>query len=76
VRRGGLLPLHGIDEVLVAIRADVEVDDLVRRAGRGLRRMSGLVLEVDDLDRTTRRENDAADVVGVVFVAHGVPSGA
>jgi hypothetical protein len=57
--------------VLVALGADVEVDDLVDAAG-GLR-VGGLVLEVDDLDRTTRGEDDTADVVGVVRLADPQP---
>ena len=68
VRRRGLLPLDGIDEGLVALGAEVEVERLAARRGRRApARARRLVLEVDDLDRAAGREDDAADVVGVVW---------
>ena len=42
------------------------------RAPGGGRRVGRLVLEVDDLDGAAGRQDDAADVVGVVGLAHGV----
>jgi hypothetical protein len=76
LRLGGLFPLDGIHEVLVALRADVEVGVLARDARGGLRRVRRLVLEVDDLDGTPGRQDHAADVVGVVRMAHGGSGGA
>ena len=52
----GLLPLDRVDEALVALGADVQVEELAMRAGR-LRAVRRLVLEVDDLDRTTGGED-------------------
>ena len=67
VRRGGLLPLDRVHEIAVAARGT--------RGGRGRGRTrdadGGLVgqrLEVHDLDRTTRGQHHAADVLAVVGV--------
>src|SRR3712207_8776059 len=78
VRRGGLLPVDGIDEAAVARRTDVEI--LVRLLG-GLGALLGgredRGVEVDDLDRPAGREDDAPHVVrGIRLLAHVSGSGA
>ena len=73
VRRGGLFPVGRVDEVLVALRADAEVDDRRGRRHRGLARgFGGERLKVDDLDLPPRGQRDASDVlaVGVGGLAH------
>ena len=65
LRRGGLLPLHRVDQLAVAVGADVQVasSGWSERSGLGGR---GLGVEVDDLDLAARGEDHAADVMGVV----------
>jgi hypothetical protein len=73
VRRGGLFPVGGVDQVAVALGADAEVDGRLGGRHRGLRgRLGGERLEVDDLDLPARGQRDAADVlaVGVGGLAH------
>jgi hypothetical protein len=77
VRGRGLLPLHRVDELALALRADVEVALAIQGAAgsRGRVGLDGLreVLEVDDLDRAAGREGDSPDVLGVVVgLAHGL----
>src|SRR4051794_13095953 len=69
VRRAGLVPLGGVDQVRRAGSADVKVVDALRGSVvhmLGDRRVEDLIVEVDDLDRLPRRKDDAADVVAVV----------
>ena len=65
VRRGGLLPVHRVDQVAVALGADVQVVDRARRGGGGAGGLGGERLEVDDLDRAARGQDHAADVLAV-----------
>ena len=72
MRGGGLLPLDRVDEVPVALGADVQVVGRARSRG-GAPAPGSERLEVHDLDRPARREDDAADVMAVVGgLAHGV----
>ena len=67
VRRGGLLPLDRVDEVAVALGADVQVARSARRRRQRLGAAAvGVVLEVDDLDGAARGQDHAADVLAVV----------
>jgi hypothetical protein len=61
VRRGGLLPLDRVDQVAVALRAQMQVANLGRRRGGGC-----VGVEIDDLDRASGGKDDALDVVRVV----------
>ena len=63
-----LLPLDRVDQLRVAVGADVQILDLGRRTPslveRDLRRaVLGLLPEVDDLDRLPAREHDPLDEV-------------
>jgi hypothetical protein len=72
VRRRGLLPLDGVHEHLLASRADVHV--LLAAGGyrRGLGRPGRIAVEVDDVDRAAGRQHQAANVICLVSLAHGV----
>src|SRR3954453_14711009 len=62
VRGRGLLPLDRVDQVAIALRAEVQIADL---GGGGSGGRLGAV-EIDDLDGASRRKDDALDVVRVV----------
>ena len=61
VRGARLLPLGGVHELGVAVRADVQVGGLL--AAQRCERGEVLLLEVDDLDRLAGGQDHAANVV-------------
>ena len=61
-----LRPLHRVDELALAVGADVQRRRCRARRERLGRGRLGEVLEVDDLDRAAGGKDDAADVLAVV----------
>ena len=66
VGRAGLVPVDGLDELGAAAAADVRSSPARELESPAAGDVGGRVVEVDDLDRLARGQDDVANVVAVV----------